>query len=189
MRKIKKLEQKRIQVKSVNKYLLFLFSSIVFFSCRKESEQSEFQINKALLSSISIPKGYSLISKNNYFPEAHRGGDNDSLYVLKKGTSTIGLTIEYFLKNKKKQTIENRISFFVKELSFENSSFKISNKKVNNKKSIWYINYTIGTEDDLLYNFYMERYTSSYRIIIKTYNNQLSLEEINYFYNEILKFN
>jgi hypothetical protein len=177
-----------------NKYLISLifFHLFLFYSCKEESNHSNLKEKEVLLSKLSIPKDYNVIVKDHYYPEGEISRKNDSLYVLKRGKTKIEISVKYFLdegfSKAPKDNIENRMNLFTEGLFIDNKSFKLLAKKINKQESIWYVKYTFGSRDDLLYNFYMERETGNYKIKIKTYDNNLSLDDIEFFYNELCKF-
>lgn len=171
-----------------NKYFISLSFLVIFLinSCKDKPLLNESKQNEILLSKLSLPKDYKLIFKDKYYPEGEISNKNDSIYLFKKDESKIEITIKYFNKNKFKK-IDNRINSYKEELYSDNNSFNIKYEKVNKKLAIWFLKYTFGTKKDLMYNFYMERNSSNYRIVIKSYNFDISLKDIESLYIQISK--
>ncbi|MGV3459870.1 MAG: hypothetical protein ACO1N9_05375 [Flavobacterium sp.] len=161
---------------------------LLLSSCTETLKQAKSEQKKVLLSNFTVPENYNLVYKNRYNAEGEHIGWNDSTYVFQNGKSEIAIIVQYFSKKRIHEDIDERIDNFTEELISDNSSFTIRNKKINRQQSIWYINSTIGSYGDYLYSFYMERKNPKYSIVVKAWDNQLSLKEIDFLYNELSKF-
>ena len=53
---------------------------------------------------------------------------------------------------------------------------------------MWFLKYTFGVKDDLMYNLYMERNTDEYCITIKSFDFDVSLKDIEFMYMQISKY-
>lgn len=107
--------------------------------------------------------------------------------MFKKDESNIEIRIKYFNKNEL-ENIEDEINSFTEELYSDNNSFDIKSKKVDKKLGLWFLKYTFGTNNDLMYNFYLERSTAEYRLTIRSFNFDISLKDIEFLYSQISKY-
>lgn len=174
-----------------NRYLISLICLVIFLinSCRDNTFLNESKQNEVLLSKLSLPKDYKLIFKGKNYPEGEMSNKNDSIYIFNKGESKIEITVKYFFNKTELENIDDRINSYTEELYSDNNSFNVKYKKVNKKLSVWYLKYSFGRKNDLMYNFYMERNTCKYRIVIKSFNFDISLKDIEYLYMQISKYN
>ena len=186
---------------------------IVFLTqCKEQSTEVEVD-NEVLLSKIIIPAGYQVLYKGRYHPEGESSMHGDSIYIIKKDGDTLSLenrnrkvvkSGNHFYKPRdpeinliikhidSDQLKENADDIFARSnkhldmLTYDNSSTKIHEKKVNIQKSLWYINYSYGQHKPDF--FYLERRTSDCYIILNAREHKLSSKEIRLFYTEVSKF-
>jgi hypothetical protein len=167
-------------------FILFsLFFVFLFFSCDQKKEE-------VLLYNLIIPEKYNIIEKRRFFAEGELYKKTDSTYVLKSGVSLIKITLKHFDNNiifssKTKNNINNEINKFIDEWSINNETFRILNKCYNKEKLMWYVHYTYGSADNLLYNFRMERWDSKYKIIVEADESYVDINDINFLYNVLCK--
>mgnify|MGYP006190896053 CR=1 FL=1 len=189
MKKINKIE-KRNRFLSQNEhyyyFMLFgLFFVFLFFSCDQKKEE-------VLLRNLIIPENYNIIEKRRFFAEGELYKKTDSIYILKSGVSLIKITLKHFDNNitfssTTKNNINNKINEYIDEWSINNETFRILNKRYNEEKFMWYVHYTYGSTNNLLYNFHMERWDSKYKIIVEADESYVDIDDINFLYNVLYK--
>lgn len=172
-----------------NKYLVVLICLVLFLinSCKDSASLNKPKQDEVLLSKLSLPRGYTLIFKDIYYPEGEISNKNDSIYAFKKDGSKIEITIKYFNKDEV-ENIDDRINSFIEVLHTDNNSFAIEHKKVNKELRLWYLKYTFGTTGHLMHNLYMEHDTAKYRIAVKSFDYDISLADIESLYMQISKY-